>query len=258
MEVLGDTPALRLFALLELIVGKSEYVSLHGLVEESGLPKPTVHRMLQQLEAGGILVRQSDGRHYGTGVRVRRFAESVLLNATQHGARRTVLRELARTSGETVSATTLVGGEVVLLDRAEADQPLRFQLSSGIRIPFHASASGKILVSQFDAAQRRKLLPIEPLAALTERTLTTIEGIEQEVERCRELGYGRTREEYLTGLVTFAVLVPSDVRSNMAIEVEIPTGRFAEGEDPARFVEPLRAAALALSQVDEDGSGAAT
>ncbi|WP_134771089.1 helix-turn-helix domain-containing protein, partial [Vibrio splendidus] len=55
LPVQGDTPTLRLFALLEVIAQKDEFISLQGLVEETGLPKPTLHRMLQQLEAAGII-----------------------------------------------------------------------------------------------------------------------------------------------------------------------------------------------------------
>ena len=57
----GDTPALRLFSLLELIASKDAFVSLQSLTEETGLPKPTLHRMLQQLEGAGMLIRQADG-----------------------------------------------------------------------------------------------------------------------------------------------------------------------------------------------------
>ena len=62
----GDTPTMRLFALLEVIAEKDQLLSLQALVEETGLPKPTLHRMLQQLESVGVLQRESDGRHYST------------------------------------------------------------------------------------------------------------------------------------------------------------------------------------------------
>ena len=52
-ELGADTPAMRLFALLEVIAARDERYTLQRLVEETGLPKPTVHRMLQQLENAG-------------------------------------------------------------------------------------------------------------------------------------------------------------------------------------------------------------
>ena len=59
----GDTPNLRLFALLEAVAQKSQPFTLQTMVEETGLPKPTMHRMLAQLESAGIL--QSRLAHHG-------------------------------------------------------------------------------------------------------------------------------------------------------------------------------------------------
>ncbi|MEJ7688160.1 MAG: helix-turn-helix domain-containing protein, partial [Variovorax sp.] len=90
----ADTPTMRLFALLEVIAAKDQRYTLQGLVEETDLPKPTLHRMLQQLEGAGLLRREGDSRQYGTGTRLRRLAENLLMNDSLHGARHTVLRHL--------------------------------------------------------------------------------------------------------------------------------------------------------------------
>jgi DNA-binding IclR family transcriptional regulator len=74
------------------------------LVEETGLPKPTLHRMLQQLEGAGLLQREGDGRQYSLGVRLRRLAENLLLNDSHHGARHAVLRRLVDEVGESLDA----------------------------------------------------------------------------------------------------------------------------------------------------------
>ena len=41
----ADSPALRLFSLLEVIAGKERLTSLPALAEETGLPKATLHRI---------------------------------------------------------------------------------------------------------------------------------------------------------------------------------------------------------------------
>ena len=96
----GDTPTLRLFKLLEVIAARDRLFSLQGLAEETGLPKPTLHRMVQQLESAGILQRDRNGRHYGAGARLRRLAENLLINSTAHGARHLVLRRLVDEVGD--------------------------------------------------------------------------------------------------------------------------------------------------------------
>ncbi|TWP36037.1 IclR family transcriptional regulator [Leekyejoonella antrihumi] len=250
----GDTPTLRLFALLELICSKDEFVSLQGLVAETGLPKPTVHRMLGQLESGGFLVRQNDGRLYGTGVRLRRLAENILINATQHGARHAILKHLVDQVGESCNVTALSGNEVVYLDRVETSEPLRFYLHAGSRVPVHASASGKMILSQLPVSQRHKLLAHAPLSSHTEATITGLEALEAELDRTRERGYALDDEEYLPGLVCFAVLVPAEHgRSNLCVAAQAPALRMSA--DNADDVLPaLREAAAALAEVEHEGS----
>lgn len=254
--VAPDTPAMRLFGLLELIAATDDFVSLPGLVAETGMPKPTVHRMLGQLESAGLLVRQSDGRHYGTGARLRAFAESLLLNSTQHGARHAVIDALVEEVGETCNVTALSGNEVVYLDRVETSEPLRFYLRTGSRVPAHASASGKMVLSQMSPEQRRKLLGHAPLRGYTPNTITDADRLEAELAQVAEQGYAVDDEEFLPGLVCVAVLVPrEDARSNTCVAVQAPTLRL-QRDGVERMLGPLRTAAQAIADIEERGSGA--
>jgi IclR family acetate operon transcriptional repressor len=250
-ELPGDTPTMRLFALLEVIASRDQLVSLQGLVEETGLPKPTLHRMLQQLEGEGLLQREGDGRHYGTGVRLRRLAENLLLNDTFHGARHAVLRRLVEEIGESCNITALAGGEVVYLDRVETAAPLRFYLAPGSRVPAHCSASGKLLLAQMTPAQRQRLLGHAPLTAYTGKTLTALPDLEQELKRVRREGHAFDDEEFLPGLLCVAVLVPSDSgRSNLCVAVQAPVMRLPR--DKALSVLPaLQRAAQALANIEQ-------
>lgn len=256
LELNGETPTLRIFGLLELIASKDHFVSLQSLVAETGLPKPTVHRMLQQLESAGLLLRQGDGRHYGTGTRLRRFAESLLLNSTQHGARHAVLRHLVEEVGESCNITALAGNEVVYLDRVETPEPLRFYLRPGSRVPAHASASGKMILSQLSATQRRQLLGHAPLQAYTPRTTTDLDTLEEELKRARRDGYAIDDEEFLPGLVCVAVLVPTHTgRSNLCVAVQAPVVRLTT-DKALQLLPALQRAAEQISRIETEGSPA--
>lgn len=249
----NETPALRMFSLLELIAGRDGFVTLPGLVSETGVPKPTMHRMVQQLEAAGLVIRQSDGRHFGTGARLRDLAEAILLNATQHGARHSVLRALAAELGETCNVTALSGNEVIYLDRVESSELLRFHLRPGAKVPVHASASGKMILSQLAPAQRRKLLGHTPLEQFTSRTLTDLGDFEAEITLTRERGHAIDDEEYQDGLVCVAVLVPRESRpSNLAVAVQAPAMRLTI-EDAESVLPALRRAAEAIADIESEG-----
>lgn len=249
----GDTPTLRLFALLEAVAQKDQFFSLQSMVEETGLPKPTLHRMLQQLESTGILQRDGDGRHYSTGLRLRRMAETLLLNNTVHGARHMVLRRLVDEVGESCNITALSGSEVLYLDRVETPAPLRFYLQPGSRVPVHCSASGKLFLAQMTPSQRRRLLEQIPLERYTERTITDPARLEQEIDQVRSEGFAIDDEEFLPGLMCLAVLVqnPSGSRSNTAVAMQAPKLRLSRD----KLLKPLLAlqqAAAALEKIEAE------
>ena len=258
VEINGDTPTLRLFSLLEAMAAKDQLFSLQSLVEETALPKPTLHRMLQQLEAAGLVQRQGDGRHYSTGLRLRRLAENLLLNNTYHGAQHLVLRHLVDELGESCNITALAGSEVMYLDRVETAAPLRFYLHPGSRVPAHCSASGKMFLSQMSPAQRRRLLSHAPLTAYTNKTLTDPALLEDELKQVRRDGYALDNEEFLPGLLCAAVLVPSSAgRSNLCVAVQAPIMRLTPDKVLA-MLPSLQRAAAALSQIESEASPAAT
>lgn len=246
----GNTPTMRLFALLEVIAQKDQFFSLQSLVEELSLPKPTLHRMLQQLEGAGMIQRDGDGRQYSTGLRLRRMAENLLLNNTVHGARHSVLRQLVEEVGESCNITTCSGSEVLYLDRVETVAPLRFYLHPGSRVPVHCSASGKLFLAQMTPSQRRRLLAHGTLAKYTHKTLTTAEQVEAEIERVRRDGYAMDDEEFLPGLLCVAVLVPIEQgKSNMAVAIQAPIVRMT-AEKSLQCLPALQRAATALAAIE--------
>lgn len=250
-ELAGDTPTLRLFSLLELIASKDQLFTLQGLVDTTGMAKPTLHRMLQQLEGAGLLIREN-GRHYRVGARLRRMAESLLLNDSHHGARHAVLRDLVEELGESCNLTALSGNEILYLDRVETPEPLRFTLYPGSRVPAHCSASGKMIMSQLAPAQRRRLLEASPLKRYTPNTVTDVDQIEEELKKVRRDGYAIDAEEFLPGLVCAAVLIPSATGpSNLGIAVQAPVMRLTP-DKALRLLPALRRAADAIGEIEAD------
>lgn len=251
VKIAGDTPAMRLFSLLELIAAQERQFALQDLVDNTDLPKPTVHRMLQQLENADMLMRDTDGRHYCVGGRLRRLAEDLLFNDTRYGARHAVLKSLGNELGESCNLTALAGNEVLYLDRVETEAPLRFYLRPGSRVPVHCSASGKVLLAQMPPAQRRRLLANAPFDVYTKNTLRSLEEFEAELEKVKQQGYAFDNEEFLPGLFCVAVLVPrpDGSRSNMAVATQAPIMRMT----PDKALETLPAlqrAAQALTQIE--------
>ena len=244
----ADSPTLRVFGLLQMIVRRDKPVSLSDAVDALGQPKPTVHRMFALLEEAGLVVREPDGKRYSPSRLLVRFALDILMNPAVRGTRRAILQRLVHDIGETCNLTALDGAEVIYLDRVEADWPLRIDLRPGSRVPLHCSASGKLLLSQYPSSKRRALLENLVLQRCTENTITDVDLLEAELDRTYAKRVGVDNEEYMAGLVCVAVpIVDDEGRFCAAIALQAPVARLPLGRALQRLPS-LQAAAEAMAQ----------
>lgn len=246
---LAATPGLRLMQLLELVCTASESLTLVEIVRMSGQPKPSVHRMLQQLEAGGLLARGGDGRRYAITPRLMRFAETVLRSSSATGVRHAVLRQLVADVGETCNLTALSGAEVIYLDRVETAFPLRLELGPGSRVPLHCSASGKLFLAHLPPPQRARLLDGLGYQRFTPHTLGSRAALEAELERIRHEGHAVDAEEFIEGLVCVAVPVRDDAHGPVrcAVALQAPEVRMSLPQ-ALQQLDKLRVAAQGIAR----------
>jgi IclR family acetate operon transcriptional repressor len=244
-----NSPGLRLLALLDILTHQERPLALPDVVALTGWPKPTVHRMLVHLEAGGWLLREPDGRRFALAPRLLRFAEATLSASTCQGVRHAVLRQLVAEVGESCNLTAMSGAEVVYLDRVESAFPLRLELRPGTRVPAHCSASGKLFLAWMSARQRRALLEGLTLTRYTAHTLTERAALEAELDAIRRDGHAVDAEEFVDGLVCVAVpvLAPGQRTVRCALALQAPAARMTLAQ--ARLQLPrLQAAAQAMAR----------
>jgi DNA-binding IclR family transcriptional regulator len=169
-------------------------------------------------------------------------------NSTAH----IVLQRLARSVNETCNIGTLVNGEVIYLDRVEAEHwPLRLQFTSGSRVPLHCSAIGKLFLALAPPARRKRLLQSVALTRYTDHTITERTRLDGELRHIREEQVSFDREEYLAGVVCMAVPVTGRNGEILAaLAVQAPQARMSV-ETARRHLPAMRRAATQLSEAFE-------
>lgn len=202
-----SSSTLKALAVLEALVRAPGRATLTELMLATGLPKPTLHRTLALFEEAGYVQREPAGRAYAAGPRLAALGLDVLTHDAVATRRRAVLRRLVADVGETCNVAMLRRGEVVYLDRVEAEWPLRLHLPVGGAIPPHCSASGKLLLACLPAAEREALVAELPLPRYTPRTITDRALLARELDRIADAGYAVDDEEYVTGVACVAVPV---------------------------------------------------
>ena len=137
------------FVLLRLLASESKRgLGLTSLAKLSGLPHPTVHRLLQKLIAERIVFQIESDKRYVLGS----LAFELGLAASRFYDLREFCRDtlinLANEVEDTVYLTVRSGYEAVCLDRYEGPSPIRvFTLEVGSRRPLGVGAGGLAILA---------------------------------------------------------------------------------------------------------------
>lgn len=222
-----SSSTLRGFAVLELIAHADSPPSLDDLTRASGLPKPTVYRILGLLIRGGLVRREALDKRYTVGPRAAELSLAVQTRSPLRARRHAILARLVEEIGETCNFTMLDGNEVLYLDRVETPEKVRLHMEVGSRVPLHCTASGKLFLAHMAPALLRRILGGGPLKRYTDRTVTTVDALERELRKIRATGIGTDSGEFLVGSVCLAVPV-ADARGRVcaAIAVHGPAPRM--------------------------------
>jgi IclR family transcriptional regulator, acetate operon repressor len=243
----------RSFAILDHVAAAQRPVDVLDIVGALKLPKATAYRLVDWFVDHGYLVREPARKRLIVGPRLTKLAFGVLAASMSNDVPHLVLHRLVHTLDETCNIGTLLNGEVVYLDRVEAEHwPLRLHYRIGSRVPLHCSAIGKLLLALAPAPRRRRLMQSLELRRFTDTTIVDRDRLDGELKQIRKDQVSFDREEYLAGVVCMAVPILSGNGETLAaLAVQAPEARMnvrtARAHLPA-----MRRAAAELAEIYQD------
>jgi IclR family acetate operon transcriptional repressor len=206
-EIQSGSSAHKVFTVMETIASTGRSLSVSELAALRGVPKPTMHRIVRQLDAEGLLQREPHNRTYGPGPRLLSFALGVVRSSMRSAPRHAILKALSDRVGETVNFGMMAGNAVVYLDRVEAAWPFGLKFEPGSRVPLHCTAMGKLLLSALPRRRREELIGAYSLDSYTENSITDLVALRRALEQVRKQGYSVDNQEFLAGVICLAVPV---------------------------------------------------
>lgn len=247
----GGTAIQKAVRLMQVMLASDQPQPLTELADQLALPKPSVHRLISQLEEVGMIQRDFSGRGYTVGPTWLRLAVDALAVRARQPPVRAIMRRLVDTVQESCNLSILQEHEVLYIERVECDWPLRMQLHAGSRVPAHCTASGKLLLAFMSARNRRKLIGGLHLKRYTGSTITDADSLEAECKAIRERGISINNQEYHLGLIGVAVpVLRQDGTVVAALAIHAPSFRMSV-ETALSQVTLLKQAAAEIA--DESG-----
>jgi DNA-binding IclR family transcriptional regulator len=191
--------------ILEALAGGPRRLGVSELADRLGLTRPTVHGLLQTLQAHGFVEQDRDSEKYQLGPGLLHLGNSYLDLNELRGRSILHAERLAERARAAVRVGVMHGPSVVVVHHV-FDPDRAFQvLEVGARLPVHASALGKALLAYAPEPTLEDLLA-DPLPKLTSRTLAP-KALRDELQTVRERGVARERDEAVLGESSVAAAI---------------------------------------------------
>jgi IclR family acetate operon transcriptional repressor len=206
--------------------------TLTTLAARSGLPAPTVHRLLATLEAAGYVQSGTHGE-WLVGLAAFRAGSAFLHHRNLVAHVFPYLKLLMERSGETANLAVMDAGEAVFVEQVQCRELMRMNAKLGARAPLHASGVGKAMLAALDERAASALLGRNGLARFTPHTFTVRDALAGELAATRARGYAVDDEEHALGLRCVAAALRDEHGETWAaLSLAGPTTRFTAARVP--------------------------
>jgi IclR family acetate operon transcriptional repressor len=221
--------ALRLLRLM----GSRKSVRIADASREIGVARSTAHRLMQMLQHHGFIRQDPESKAYVAGPELVRIGLAVVRDLDVRAVARPLMEQLVGELGETVHLSERHGRDVVFLDAVESPKALRVGARTGMTLPAHCTAAGKVLLADLTREELRELYPDQRLPALTDRSVVTRKQLEQDIADVRTQGYAPNFGGSESDVHAIAAPI-RDSRGNMraALSVSVPPSRLKPADVP--------------------------
>src|SRR4051812_22899753 len=174
------------------------------LAATSGLPMPTVYRVVMTLTAEGYLDHLPNG-DYRPGVRVLTLGSAALRSLDLVELATPRLQRLAEETGETVNLAVLTGDRVLYLVRLRNSDLVTANIQVGSTLPAVHTSIGKLLLAHLDDAELRERITEASFPAQHgPNAKVSLDELRHELAQIRAQGWAVQDEELAYGLRSVA------------------------------------------------------
>jgi IclR family transcriptional regulator, KDG regulon repressor len=185
--------------ILEALAILGKPVTLQRLTEYTGLPKSSIFSILVTLELLRYIERDSDNK-FNLGPKSVQFGAAALQSTNLSLIFHQYARKIVEECGETVQLAILDRSEVIYIAREDGTREVQLVSHIGRRLPAHATAIGKAMLSILPDEIIDEFYDSQNLPGLTANTIRSVDQLKTELDRIRKQGYALDNEETSEGL----------------------------------------------------------
>jgi IclR family KDG regulon transcriptional repressor len=234
------------FSILDLLAQSRESFGISGISERLGLNKSTVFNIVHTLMDLGILENRLNGKFvFGT-----RFYILGNMAGKSSDFIQTIHPYLKSINQKTkLSAFLGIRSDlqVILIDKVDSAYGIKLSSEIGMKMPILAGAGIKATLSQLSDEEIDEILAKTELKKYTPYSITDKSIYKAEILEVRKQGIAYDREEYIEGMVAFAIPIKANVRKLQASIWAVGMTRQVPGDSIPEITEFLKGVAKEIN-----------
>ena len=220
----------RVLDIIETLSTAPQGMTLSDLSVSTNLHISTTHRLLTALVERGYARKDSESGKYRLTLRLFEIGGRVSGTTDLLSIAKPLLDDLANFSQEAIHLVQRDGSDVVYLYKSEPFQQLvRMASYVGCRNPMYCTAVGKSILAMLSPAEIQSVWENSNIYAHTEKTITTLERLQKDLEATRKRGYSIDDEENEPGVRCSAMAIRNwEGKALASVSVSAPASRLTQ------------------------------
>ncbi len=230
----------RVAAVLRVLEGQQTGLSLGQIAKATGLPRPTVQRIVDALQVEQFVAPDPVNGGVRIGAALARIAGSS--HSDFKSMARPHLESLCRRVNETIVLTALTHGRMAFVDQVLPDRPLQIVINPAVEIDPYFSATGKAHLAAMPPEELERWLP-DKLLPPNRNSVASVPALLKQLEEFRRTGLAVDLEERTEGSCALAITLQDVDHTTYCISLITTSPRYAKAGDEFRQeLESTRAA----------------
>lgn len=220
--------------ILKLLASRPNELRMIDLSRELEINKSSIYTLLNTLETLGWISKK-DGGVYCLGKTLGYIGATYLSQFNVLQAFYEEAAESKKVINESMQMGILDHGHVVYTGKVRGDSLVQLVTEPGMRFPAYASSIGKILLTGYSYDQLKTIYTEEPLKKRTEKTITSLDTLYEQLVKAKEVGYAEEHEESAEGIHCVAAPIYNHTYEIIAaVSIVMTTGEWNKKRDIAR------------------------
>ena len=196
------------FRVIDIISNQKDGIKLRQIAQEMSGNESALHHLLSSLLDTSIIIKNPTNNRYYLGIKTVELGNKYFSALAFYDIAKTHLERLNNEFNESIYLITYESNKLILLENMASDYFLKSYISVKID-EAHATACGKILLSEFGEENLKDHISKYGLKKLTENTITQEEKLKEELKSVKKNGYSFDNEELEVNLNCIGVPIYS-------------------------------------------------